>query len=253
LRVFWNEIVRGEAHDSRWFIQVEIVMTHHFARWSSLLAMTFVIAACHSDNSNTAPTVATTITADPTTNGQTASAGTTLALPVVVHVTDQNNAPISGAVVTWAVVNHAGTLGAATSTTDATGTTNMLWTLDTIARVDSLTATIQSGASVTITARGTAGGSTSMTKQSGDAQTVKSDSTSAPLVIKVTDRYGNAVQGVAVAWVSTGGGALSASATTTDANGMSQVTLTLGATPGPYTVTATAGLTAAATFNLTGN
>ncbi len=232
-------------------------MTHHSARWSYLLAMTFGIAsavtACHSDNSNTAPTIATTITADPTSSTQTAPAGTTLALPVVVHVTDQNNAPISGAIVTWSVVNGSGSLGAATSTTDATGTTNMLWTLDTIARVDSLTATIQSGAKVTISATGTAGGATRMSKQSGDAQMVTSDSTSAPMVIKVTDRYGNAVQGVAVTWVSTGGGVLSASATVTDASGMSQVTLTLGATPGPYTVTATAGLTATATFNLTGN
>jgi hypothetical protein len=39
----------------------------------------------------------------------------------------------------------------------------------------------------------------------------------------------------------------------TDANGMAQVTLTLGATPGPYTITATVGALAAVTFTLTGS
>ena len=178
--------------------------------------------------------------------------GTALAQPVAVHVMDQNGGIVAGATVTWTVVNGAGTTSAATSTTDATGTATVVWTLDTLARVNSMTASIQSGASTTVFATGTAGAATSATKVSGDAQTVTSDSTSAPFVIKVADRYGNAVSGVAVTWVVTGGGALSAASTTTDATGMTNVTLTLGATPGPYTMSGDAGLLTAITFTLTG-
>jgi Bacterial Ig-like domain (group 1) len=118
--------------------------------------------------------------------------------------------------------------------------------------VDSLTASIASGSSVTVTGTGTAGAATSVAKVSGDSQTVVSGSTSAPFVIKVADRYGNAVAGAAVAWAVTGGGALSAASTTTDVTGRAQVTLTLGTTPGPYTITATALTLTAVTFFLTG-
>jgi adhesin/invasin len=219
---------------------------------AAALALALALTACKSDSTNAPVSVATSITADAATNAQTATAGTAVALPVVVHVTDQGGNPVEGATVTWAVVNGGGTLGAAASTTDATGMSNMVWTLDTIARVDSVTASIQSGASVTITAIGTAGPAASESKVSGDSQTVASDSTSQPFVIKVTDRYGNAVQGAAVAWVVTGGGALSAASTTTDATGSAQVTLTLGATPGSYMITATAGVLTSVVFNLTG-
>jgi hypothetical protein len=50
----------------------------------------------------------------------------------------------------------------------------------------------------------------------------------------------------------TGGGALSAVTTATDAAGKTQVTLALGTTPGPYTITATALSLPAVTFTLTG-
>jgi protocatechuate 3,4-dioxygenase beta subunit len=218
----------------------------------AVLGLTTALAACKSDSTNTAPVVAAAITGDATTNAQSAPVGTAVALPVVVHVTDQNGNPVAGATVAWSVIDGAGVLGASTSLTDVTGSSNMVWTLDTIARVDSVTASIQSGASVVITATGVAGAAATTTKVSGDAQTVTSDSTSQPFVIKVADRYGNPVQGVVVAWTVTGGGALSAASTTTNASGTAQVTLTLGATPGSYSIIATAGLLATVTFTLTG-
>jgi hypothetical protein len=62
------------------------------------------------------------------------------------------------------------------------------------------------------------------------------------LVARVTDAFGNPVNGVAVAWAVTGGGgSLSGTTTTTDANGRVRATWTLGGTPGANTVTATSG------------
>jgi adhesin/invasin len=229
-------------------------LPQYWARqFGAALSLIAALAACKSDSSGTGPRVAAAITADAATSGQVAPAGTPIALPVVVHVFDLNGNPVSGAKVAWAVVHSAGVLGDSISTTDATGMSNMVWTLDSVPRVDSVVASIQSGASVTITATGTIGAVARDSIVSGDAQTVASGTTSAPFVIKVMDRFGNAIQGVVVGWAQTGGGTLSAASTTTDVNGMAQVTMTLGATPGPYTITATAGALAALTFNLTGN
>jgi hypothetical protein len=219
---------------------------------AAALCLTAALAACRNDTASTGPQLAAAITADASTNGQTAPVGTPLQLPVVVHVFDLNGNPVAGAKVAWAVVHNAGVLGDSVSTTDVTGMSNMVWTLDTLVRVDSVIASIQAGASVTITATGTLGPTALELKVSGDTQTVASTTTSQPFVVKVADRYGNAVQGATVAWASTGGGTLSASSVMTDVNGMAQVTLTLGATPGPYTITATVGALTPVTFTLTG-
>ncbi len=233
-------------------------MTKVFPRFlprqvATALGLSAALAACKSDLSGTGTQVGAAIVADAATSGQTAPAGSPIALPVVVHVFDLNGNPVSRATVRWAVGDSDGVLGDSTSTTDATGMSNMVWTLDTIARVDSVIASIQSGASVTITAIGTVGAAALELKVSGDSQTVASTTTSAPFVVKVTDRYGNAVLGATVGWAVTGGGTLSATSVMTDANGMAQVTLTLGATPGPYTITATVGAITPVTFTLTGS
>lgn len=220
---------------------------------ATALGLAAALAACKSDLSSTGTQPAAAIIAEAATNGQTAPAGTPIALPVVVHVFDLNGNPVSRAKVRWVVIDSAGVLGDSTSTTDATGMSNMVWTLDTIARVDSVTASIQSGAFVTITAIGTVGATALELKVSGDSQTVASSTTSQPFVVKVTDRYGNAVLGATVGWSVTGGGTLSANSVMTDANGMAQVTLTLGATPGQYTITATVGVLTPVTFTLTGS
>jgi protocatechuate 3,4-dioxygenase beta subunit len=218
----------------------------------ALTAVNFALGACNKDSANTAPLVATSIVATAATNAQATTVGQPTPQPVSVVVTDQNGVPLQNAMVTWTVVNHSGTTGSATSETDASGTATTTWTVDTIARTDSLTASIFSGGTVTITAIGQAGAATTATKVSGDAQTDSSTTTSAPFVIMVADRYGNAVSGAAVAWVVTGGGTLSAAMTNTDITGRTSTTLTLGSVPGPYVITATAGLLAAVTFNLTG-
>jgi adhesin/invasin len=217
-------------------------------RWTTLFAGTLALAAlvgaCHSNDDNTAPLIATNITADVLTNQQTGVVGAALAAAVIVHVTDQNNNPIANATVTWTVQNGNGTVSSPTSVTDATGTATVIWTLDTQAGSKSLVASLAGGASVTINATGTAGPATQATAMSGDNQSVTAGTTTAAIIMLVTDQYNNPVAGVAVAWTSTGGGTLSGVTSTTDVNGQAQVTYTTSTTAGPYTVTGTAtGLT----------
>jgi len=223
-----------------------------FAALLGLLGMTLAFGACKDNNSNTAPLVAASLTADASTNGQTAVAGTAVTLPVSVHVMDQNGEPLGGATVTWSVVNGAGHTGAASSTTDASGMATTAWTLDTLTRLDSLTASIQSGAKVTFTARGTAAQPFTATMVSGNNQVDASGATSAPFVIMVRDRYNNPAPGIVTAWTSTGGGTLTASSTSTGSDGKTQTTLVLGQGAANYTVTATPTGLPGITFNLVG-
>jgi len=184
----------------------------------------------------------------PSASGQIAVVGQPVA--ITLEVTDQHSNPASGVRISWAVVHDGGFTDVATSVTDSSGNATVNWTLDTIAKLDSLQASLSSGAAMLVTATGRHAAAVPATKISGDAQTVAAGATSQPFVVKVTDRYGNAVS-MPVAWAVTGGGTLSAITTTTDANGATQVTLTTGAVPGVYRIVATYGAIPASTFTLT--
>jgi hypothetical protein len=198
-------------------------------RCVAVVGLAAILAACATEPKHTLrvmPGVA---------NGQSLSVHSSL--PVKVYIIDNNGAGISGAVVTWSVINHAGATAAATSTTDTTGAATVTWTLDTIARIDSLTASSPSATSATITATGLPGQASAFTKISGDNQgtavtpgpnTIPPD----PLVVAVTDRYGNGVSGAPVAWASACNFVFNGGAPTdtyagapTDASGKSRVYL----------------------------
>lgn len=220
----------------------------------SLAAVVVIIgAACKSDTKVTAPQVATTLIATTGTSGQIGAVGAVTAQPISVYVTDQNSNPMSGALVTWTVTSGKGMVDSATSTTNEIGDAVTHWTLGDTVGANSLQATLAGGTSITITATGVAGPPVSIVKISGDSQTVASGGTSSqPLVVKLTDQFGNVVTGALVVWASPSGGTLSADSTTTDVNGMAQVTLATAATPQAYTITATTGILAAVIFTLTG-
>jgi hypothetical protein len=75
---------------------------------------------------------------------------------------------------------------------------------------------------------------------SGDGQTAPAGQPLAnPLIVVVTDEFGNAVPGVSVTWSAQGGGNVSATATETGSNGRASVTRVLGPTTGEQTTTAT--------------
>jgi hypothetical protein len=89
-----------------------------------------------------------------------------------------------------------------------------------------------------------------VTVESGNNQAGSVGGTLAlPLLVRVTDQYGNFRVQEPVTWTVTGGGgSLGAPTTTTDGLGLTSNTWTLGATVGTQTVTATAG-TASGTFS----
>jgi adhesin/invasin len=224
-------------------------------RWWSwtLTALAAIGASACSDNNNiTTALTPTTIQANSATNGQTGVVGTALAQPVAVIVADQNGAPLANATVNWAVTAGGGSVASATSVTDATGNATVVWTLGTTVGTDSLMASIAGGADAIITATATAAAASAVHVTSADTLTVTAGATTAPLVVRVVDQFGNPISGATVTWAVTGGGTLSASTSTTDATGSTQVTLTTAATPGSYTVTATAGALTPVTFTITG-
>jgi adhesin/invasin len=158
---------------------------------------------------------------------------------------------VSGIPISWAVMHGGGSTNVASSTTDSSGTASVSWTLDTIAKPDSLRASIPSGDAMLVIAKAQHGKAVLAVKISGDSQTVALGGMSQPLIVRVADRYGNPVAGVAVAWFVTGGGTLSAITTVTDTSGTTQVTLSADPNAsGAHQIIATYGFVRASTFTL---
>ena len=225
---------------------------HVWTALSTGLIMLLAAAGCSSDKSDIV-SVATTLAANPGVSGQTGTVGQVLPTPISVHLTDQNGAAMSGVAITWSVVGSGGSVDSATSTTNSNGDAVTDWTLGTVVGTDSLNASTASGLTTAISATANAGAFTTMVKVSGDSQAVAAGSAGQPLVVRTVDQYGNAVSGVTVNWVVSGGGTLSAASSTSDANGLAQVTLTTDPAPASYTVTASSGAATPIVFTQTGS
>ncbi len=195
-------------------------------------------------------------------NGQSATAGTAVAIPPSVIVRDASNNPVAGVSVTFAVASGGGTVvPTAPVTTNASGIAQVTsWTLGPTAGGNTLTATATglNGSPVTFTATATAGTATQIALNGGNGQsaTVGTAVATPPSVI-VRDASNNPVAGVAVTFaVASGGGTVApTTSVATNASGIAQVTSwTLGTTAGANTLTATAtGLTGSpVTFTATG-
>ena len=119
-----------------------------------------------------------------------------------------------------------------------------------------ITATSE-GKSATATMTVVPGPPTTLAIAAGDAQIAVAGSVvPTPPAVKVTDAFGNAVEGFAITFaIASGGGTVTGAAATTNASGVATVgSWTLGTTAGPNTLTASgAGLTpASVTFSATG-
>lgn len=209
-----------------------------------------VAVGCSDNNDNLAALVGTFITANTGSSGQTGVAGTLLANPISVHVTDQNNNALAGVTVSWAVVGAGGSVSQATSVTDATGDATTNWTVGSAVGVDSLVASIPIGASVTVTANVVASPST-LVLIGGNNQSVAAGTNTLPLQVRVENAAAAGIAGATVTWaITSGGGTLSATSTTTDAGGNTSIVVTAGA--GVATITATAPGGSVQTFTVTG-
>ena len=167
--------------------------------------------------------------------------GEALANPFVVEVRDQNESPLEGVTVTFAVTAGAGTLSATTATTDANGRAESTLTLGSGTGTNTVKVSVE-GISQMAVFSAEAGlpppVATVLSIVSGDNQEgLTGEALVNPFVIEVRDQYVAPMAGVTVTFaVSEGGGSLSAATATTDANGRAESTLTLGSDPGTNSV-----------------
>jgi len=186
-----------------------------------------------------APALVTVETGD----RQTQTVLQTLPLPLVARITDQFGNGVSGTGATWAVVSGGGTLLSTSPTTDATGRSTAVWTLGTSAGSQLTTLSVSGLPLAVYTATGVAASGDSVVIEAGNNQTgVVSAALPTPLIVRVRDTSGNPVVGTTVVFaITSGGGTLTPSIATTDANGRAQAAWTLGSFAGAQTVTATVG------------
>ena len=187
-------------------------------------------------------------------DGQSGQVGATLALPLVVVVTDALGNPIPGFTVDWTVTGG-GSVSLASTTTDASGQASVTRTLGPAAGAQTAvaTATGLAGSPVTFTHTATAGTATGVTKVSGDNQSGSpSTELALPLVVQVLDGAGNPIPNRPLTWtIGEGGGGVSEVNTTTDAQGNASTRWTLGPGVGRNTVNAVVSGLAPATFTAT--
>jgi hypothetical protein len=228
---------------------------------SGLVASNFSVKAYIARSANTGPLPASYLTMVSGT-GQTGTSGLPLPSPFVVKATDTNGNPVSGINVTFTVTAGGGGLSPTVVSTDAFGLASTILTLGatTGANTVSAAAGTLAGSPVIFSATATSAASSPIASKialvSGNGQSAPAgQQLSNPLVVLVTDSAASPVSGVVVTFtVSTGGGTLSASQTTTNSQGLASALLTLGANPGTNTVTVVSGTLAGGpiTFTATG-
>jgi len=208
-----------------------------------------VAAACGDDPASpTIPGSVQKVSGD----SQSVVVTTSTAQPMVVRILAQNGSPLAGATVAWSLGSAvSGTLASPTSVTGPDGTTSMHFTAGTVAGKADILATVGSLVGFTFNHTIVAGAPAALIRQSGDGAAGVVNA-GVQVVARVNDASGNPVSGATVNWaVGATGGTLSATSSETDAAGLARVTITLGATPGVYTVTATQGTLPAVTFSVT--
>jgi adhesin/invasin len=185
---------------------------------------------------------------------QSGRVGEMLAEPVVVAVTDVGGLPVAGATVE---IELAGVLDTIQTGGDGRGSAELALGSSTGAVTGHVRVLAPEGPQpiqTTFTATALSASANGLTLVSGDAQSgVAGSALPEPLVVGVTDAFGNPVAGVKVAWTVVGGGSVSESETTTGADGSTSVTRTLGPAAGPQSTTASAAGLAGSpvTFNHT--
>ena len=179
--------------------------------------------------------------------GQYGTVGTTLA-PLVLNLRDAHGNGVVGQQITFTDGGAGGTFSANPVTTGAAGAASVTYTLPTKAQYIVITATsgtVSSGAAE----HAVAGPPSSSTVWSGSNQSVKvSTQLAKPLIVLVTDQYGNKLPGVTVTYSDGGvGGTFSSTTATTNNGGQTSVTYKAPATAQVVHITGTvSGVTPAA-------
>ena len=170
-------------------------------------------------------------------SGQTGTVGHALGTLLSVRVVDSYGNGVAGAAVTFSA--DQGTIAAVASVTDSLGGMLGRWTLGQQAGLQSSLAALSGTAPVTFVATGRANGASTAAIETGNNQTQTVRQTlPLPLVVRVTDSFGNPVAGTAVTWaINQGGGTLLATSATTDSSGRATAIWTLGSPTGSQLAT----------------
>ncbi|HEY5489565.1 MAG TPA: hypothetical protein VIK25_00115 [Gemmatimonadaceae bacterium] len=161
-------------------------------------------------------------------DNQHAPIGTVLPAAVSTLVTDNYGNPVPGAAVTYAVTGGGSRIDLVRTTSDANGKISANWTLSTTAGLQTATASLANGASISYRAVADAGLPVQIIQESGSGQTgTVGRALAAPVSVRVVDGYGNNVRGVSVSWTADDG-TISANSATTDTLGRSQGRWVLG-------------------------
>ncbi|HKT60757.1 MAG TPA: Ig-like domain repeat protein [Gemmatimonadales bacterium] len=179
-------------------------------------------------------------------DGQSGRVGAALAAPVVALVTDGQGRPVDGVAVVFELPE--GSDASVTPDTVLTGSDGQAAFHVTMGtRVGSLSAQVAVSASgagtltAPVTLAAVSADANGLAAVSGDSQTAPvSAALPDPLVVEVTDGFGNPIPGVAIAWTVDGGGSVSDATTTTGADGLTSVHRTLGPNAGTQRTLASA-------------
>jgi len=172
-------------------------------------------------------------------NNQSAAAGAELPNPLVIAITQ----PVSlgkglqGARVQWTVVSGGGTIGSATTTTDAQGRSSNTLRLGQSVGTQQVRASIAEVGEVVFTATATVPANSVLEIVSGNDQAVVPQRPSDPLVVRLRTSTGTALSGFTVHFTPSSGATVTATdvVTALDGRASTVVSVTL---PGDYTVTA---------------
>jgi VCBS repeat-containing protein len=170
---------------------------------------------------------------------QTGPVGSALADSLVVKVSDGLQNPVAGVPVQWTAVGG-GSISPATVVTGADGLAAAERVLGNASGAQSAQASVAGISPVSFTHTAVAANPTILVLVSGDAQSGSVGAALADsLVVRLEDDNGNGVGGKAIAWfVNPGGGSVSPTTSTTNANGFARTQWTLGASTGGYVVNA---------------
>jgi hypothetical protein len=187
---------------------------------------------------------------------QSAPVTTTLPLPLVTRAQDSYGNGVSGVIVSYSDTGAGGIFSANPETTDSNGVVRVNYTTSTTAGVlnGKIVATAAGLAALKYYEIVTSGPAAEITAHSGNGQSAAPKTQLAqPLVVRVTDQYGNAVSGVAVTFDdASAGGAFSSNPVSTGSTGLASVSYTTSANLGTVTIRAAAtGVSSQANFTLT--
>jgi Bacterial Ig-like domain (group 1) len=172
----------------------------------------------------------------------------TIGLPLVdsvrVRVTDRKGEPVKGVRVAFVPAAGAGSASPDTTATNADGRAKASWTLGTTSGPQSLSAVIpgqedDSALTTAFTATALPGAATSIALSSGDNQSAAiGTQLPDPLVVIVTDGFGNPVEGVEVIWAVQEAGGVDPATAATGPDGLASTQRTLGPVVGTQHTTA---------------